>query len=54
MTKPTPPKAARARSGGQLTTPKQGKPIEIPVPTKRQFTDDLGKLMRRKPPQSQS
>jgi hypothetical protein len=36
----------------QLTRPKQGEPIEIPTPTKKQFTRDLGKLMRRKPPES--
>ena len=33
----------------QQTTPKDGEPIEIPVPTKKQFARDLGKLMRRKP-----
>jgi hypothetical protein len=37
----------------QRSRPKQGAPIEIPIPTERQFTSDLGKLLlRRKPPQS--
>jgi hypothetical protein len=46
------PDLLRSVGRRQLTTPKQGKPIEIPIPTKKQFARDLGTLMRRKPPQS--
>jgi hypothetical protein len=38
----------------QSTKPKKGRPIEIPIPTETQGFDDLKKVMRRKPPQSES
>jgi hypothetical protein len=44
--------AEQPRKATQLTTPKEGNPVEIPIPTERQFTSDLGKLLRRKPSQS--
>jgi len=38
----------------QRTTPKEGDGVEIPIPTEGQFFGDLAKIMRRKPPQSES
>jgi hypothetical protein len=44
----------RSSQTRQSTRPKEGSPIEIPVPTEKTFFGDLKKVMRRKPPQSES
>jgi len=50
-TKPKPgAKLDLADKPKQFTLPKKGEPIEMPIPSRKQFENDLAKATRRKKP----